>query len=50
LGDLLYEVTPFDGTTVLGVCVLVGAVAVVAALYPAWRAAGVDPVVALRAQ
>ena len=35
LRDLLYEVTPFDATTVIGVSVLVALVALAAALSPA---------------
>lgn len=50
LQELLYQVTPFDGVTLAGVSALVGVVALVAALHPAWRAAGIDPAVTLRAE
>jgi putative ABC transport system permease protein len=48
LGGLLYGVTPLDGVTIAAVLVLVGVVAAVAVTRPAWRAARVDPVTALR--
>jgi putative ABC transport system permease protein len=48
LRRLLYGVTPLDGVTIAGVVVLVAVVAIVAVSRPAWRAARVDPVVALR--
>jgi putative ABC transport system permease protein len=50
LRGLLYGVTPFDGLTIAGVAALVGAVALVAVGFPAWRAARVDPAAALRAE
>lgn len=50
LASLLYEVTPFDGTTVALVTALLAMVAIVAASGPAWRAARVDPSVASRAE
>jgi ABC-type antimicrobial peptide transport system permease subunit len=49
LRELLYEVARFDATTVFGATILVGLVAIVAAMSPAWRAARIDPVAALRA-
>ena len=48
LRGLLYGVTPLDGVTIAGVVALVTAVAIVAVSGPAWRAARVDPVTALR--
>jgi putative ABC transport system permease protein len=48
LRGLLYGVTPLDGVTIGRVVVLVAAVAIVAVSRPAWRAARVDPVTALR--
>jgi len=50
LRGLLYGVTPLDGVTIASVVVLVGGVALVAVGVPAWRAARVDPVTALRAE
>jgi putative ABC transport system permease protein len=48
LGSLLYETSPLDPLAYGAVAVLVGAVAVLAALLPARRAAHVDPVAALK--
>jgi putative ABC transport system permease protein len=50
LRGLLYGVTPLDGLTIASVVALVAAVAMVAVIGPAWRAAHVDPVTALRAE
>jgi predicted permease len=48
LRHLLYEVGPWDPMTILGVPLLLGCVAAVAALIPARRASRVDPVRALK--
>ena len=48
LRGLLYGVTPLDAITMAGVVALVTAVALVAVSQPAWRAARIDPVTALR--
>jgi putative ABC transport system permease protein len=48
LRGMLYEVSPTDPPTFLAVAVLLGVIAIGASLMPAWRAARVDPVVALR--
>ena len=44
----LYEVAPTDPATFIGVALLLGGVAVAAALVPTIRAARVDPLDALR--
>ena len=48
--SLLFDVQPRDAGTYGGVCVLLVAAAIVAAIVPARRAARVDPLVALRAE
>jgi putative ABC transport system permease protein len=48
LRSQLYGVAPIDATTVVSVASLMGLVAIAAASLPAWRAARVDPTVALR--
>lgn len=50
LRGLLYEVTPLDAPTLVGVTVLVATVAIAAAGQPAWRASRVDPAVALKGE
>jgi predicted permease len=50
LRGLLYGVTPLDAVTIAAVVALVAAVAIVAVGIPAWRAARVDPVTALRGE
>jgi predicted permease len=49
LRSLLFEVSPIDPVTLAGVCVLLVAVASLAGLLPARRAARIDPLEALRA-
>ncbi|MGH9664136.1 MAG: ABC transporter permease [Bryobacteraceae bacterium] len=48
LRSLLFEVSPLDPTTFLLVSLVLAAVAVAAALTPAYRAARVDPIIVLR--
>jgi putative ABC transport system permease protein len=48
IASLLFEVTPTDLPTYVGVVGLLGAVALLASYIPARRAAKVDPLVALR--
>jgi putative ABC transport system permease protein len=48
--SLLYGVSPLDAATYLGVVAVLGAVALIAAGVPAWRAARVDPALPLRAE
>ncbi len=47
LGSLLFGVAPLDLVTFAGAAVLLGLVALAACAMPAWRAARVDPAVAL---
>jgi putative ABC transport system permease protein len=48
LETMLFGVKPSDAVTFSGVTVVIGVVAMVACVVPAWRAARVDPLVALR--
>ena len=50
VSGLLFEVSPADPVTMIGVSLLLGLVALVACYVPAWRATRVDPVVSLRAE
>jgi putative ABC transport system permease protein len=45
---LLFGVVAHDGITLAGVCVVLTATAMLAALVPAWRASRIDPMMALR--
>jgi predicted permease len=48
LTNFLHGLSPFDPLTFAGVAAILGAVSLAACLIPAWRAARVNPIVALR--
>ena len=48
LDSMLYGVGPFDLPTIAGVAGLLALTAAAATIGPAWRAARVDPIIALR--
>jgi ABC-type antimicrobial peptide transport system permease subunit len=48
LASLLYDVQPTDPATYAAVALILALVAVTACLGPAWKAATIDPLVALR--
>ena len=50
LQSILYEVSPYDPTSMASAAFLMMAVAIFASAIPAWRAATVDPVIALRSE
>src|SRR5262249_34274868 len=50
LATLLFGISRSDPVTFVGVVVLLSATSVVASARPAWRAAGVGPVTALRSE
>ena len=50
LESLMFGVTPSDMTTLIASATLLVAIAVSAAVIPAWRAVRVDPMIALRAE
>jgi ABC-type antimicrobial peptide transport system permease subunit len=47
--SILFQVTPTDPLTILATLIVLAVVAAAATAGPAWRAARLDPVVALRA-
>jgi ABC-type lipoprotein release transport system permease subunit len=48
LSSLLYQVKPVDPLTFAAVPILLATISLLACYIPAWRAARVDPMVALR--
>jgi predicted permease len=48
--NLLFEISPYDPLTYVGVIILLSTVSLIATLVPALRAAKVDPMIALRAE
>jgi len=50
LATVLFGVQPLDPLTFLSVTIVLAIAAVVATAAPAWRAARIDPAVALRSQ
>jgi putative ABC transport system permease protein len=50
LGTMLVNVAPLDPTTLVAVVALLGLTALAAAAGPMWKAARVDPVIALRSE
>jgi putative ABC transport system permease protein len=50
LGSLLFDVRPLDAPTYAAVSVVLGAVAVLACLVPAWSAGRADPMASLRSE
>lgn len=50
LSALVFEVSPTDGATVVGVAVLMLGVATIASFIPAWSSMRADPLIALRSE
>jgi len=50
VSSLLFGISPYDPATMIGAAALLTIVAVTAGLKPAWRAAHVDPIAALRVE
>jgi ABC-type antimicrobial peptide transport system permease subunit len=50
VSSLLYQTSPYDLVTFISVPAVLAVVAFIACALPAWRAARVDPITALRAE
>jgi ABC-type antimicrobial peptide transport system permease subunit len=50
VGSFLFGVSAHDPLTLIGLAPILGGVALIACAIPAWRAAHVDPTVALRSE
>jgi putative ABC transport system permease protein len=50
LASMLFETSPYDPITLATITILLGAIAVLACLLPAYRAARINPIEALRAE
>ena len=50
VGTFLFGISPRDPVTLISVAAMLGSVALIACAIPAWRAARVDPTVALRSE
>ena len=50
LTSMLFETSPYDPITLATITILLGAIAVLACLLPAYRAAKINPIEALRAE
>ena len=50
LASMLFETSPYDPITLATITILLGAIAVLACLLPAYRAARINPVDALKAE
>jgi len=48
MGGMLYEIHPTDSIAFIGAALAMGLLALIANVIPVWRAARVDPLVALR--
>jgi predicted permease len=48
--SMLFGLKPWDATTLAGAAVLLGLVTLVSSLFPAWRAATVDPITCIRVE
>jgi putative ABC transport system permease protein len=50
MANLLFEISPIDPLAVAAVAVALGVTGLLASLVPAWRAASIDPLAALRCE